>query len=228
MEDGVYKMSNFLINTGTGSNREYEIDTAGHFSENHTGISVSNLSTGKPKVVDSVTTVPITTATNTTKPNFTTKPNYITTPASRNCPDFCQKNSYIPSCGNSQILQKYDTECKCNYYVCDSSQITTQPPTQVFTSNTTQPIVANKVTIYTGDNFTGNYAQFGYGDYNLASLIISGIMDNSIRSVKIPSGNVLILYENDNFRGQSLQLSTDKATLDGFGFNNITSSLQVR
>ena len=42
---------------------------------------------------------------------------------------------------------------------------------------------------------------------------------------------ILILYENDNFKGQSIQISTDKSTLDlggGFGsFNNMTSSIRV-
>ena len=55
-------------------------------------------------------------------------------------------------------------------------------------------------------------------------------MDNSIRSVKVPAGSILFLCENDNFGGLSLQISTDKNTLDSdyLKFNNKTSSIRVR
>lgn len=82
-----------------------------------------------------------------------------------------------------------------------------------------------QITIFT-DNFSGSNKVLQPGRYTSKDL---GIPDNQLSSVKIPAGMKVTLYENDNFTGRSLILSSDGGGdfLRSSKFNDVTSSLVV-
>lgn len=84
------------------------------------------------------------------------------------------------------------------------------------------------ITVYT-DNFSGNYYEFEPGRYNHTYLGLSGI--SRVGSVKVPPGLQVTLYSQDDFRGQSLILTTDASTdyLKSKGFDDplLTISMAV-
>ena len=96
--------------------------------------------------------------------------------------------------------------------------ITTTPPTQFFNPNL--------VTVYTGKGQTGLYAQLGVGNYTSKDLLSNGITDKSIQSVHVPSGKILVLFEDDNYEGNSLYVTND---VNSFNTSvNSFSSLKIR
>lgn len=65
------------------------------------------------------------------------------------------------------------------------------------------------------------------GDYTLSQLEELNIINNDISSLKITQGYQAILYENDNFQGQSTVINSDNACLNTF-WNDKVSSIKVR
>lgn len=63
-----------------------------------------------------------------------------------------------------------------------------------------------EITLYT-DDFTGNAATLGVGKFDYMTLLRQGI--TVIRSVRVPAGMKVILYQADNFSGQQLVLTED-------------------
>lgn len=63
------------------------------------------------------------------------------------------------------------------------------------------------------------------GDYKLDALKAFGVVDNSITSLKVAEGFKIILYAEDNFTGQSLEITADNGFVGNF--NDLASSLRV-
>ena len=82
------------------------------------------------------------------------------------------------------------------------------------------------VTTYKDVNFTGFSGGFSVGDYNLAALKALGVEDNSITSVKVLEGYKIILYFDDNFTGQSVEITSNNGFVGNF--NDQVTSLRVR
>ncbi len=82
------------------------------------------------------------------------------------------------------------------------------------------------VTTYKDVNYTGFSGGFSVGDYNLAALRNLGVEDNSITSVKVSEGYKIILYFDDNFTGQSVEITADNGYVGNF--NDQVTSLRVR
>jgi|GEM_PF-1369627 len=82
------------------------------------------------------------------------------------------------------------------------------------------------VTTYKDVNYTGFSGGFSIGDYNLAALTALGVEDNSITSLRVAQGYKAILYFDDNFTGQSIEITAD----NGFVgiFNDQVTSMRVR
>ena len=110
-----------------------------------------------------------------------------------------------------------------------SPQITTVPimtTTPVITATPTKPFNPNMVTVYTDKDYNGIYAQLGIGNYTMNDLLLNGIPDKSIQSVHVPSGRILVLFQDDYYQGNSLYVTNDENT-----FNtsiNRFSSLKIR
>lgn len=85
-----------------------------------------------------------------------------------------------------------------------------------------------KITVYENNSYRGAKTELAVGNYATPQSF-SAIGDNKISSVQIPSGYKVILYENANFSGSSLVLtSTTKALYDASpSFNDKTSSIKV-
>jgi len=92
------------------------------------------------------------------------------------------------------------------------------------------------VAVYRDANYGGTSACLAPGNYNVAALKVKGITNDSLSSVKIPSGMKAILYENDNFGGYTLSLTSNTSDLSYYtlrtGFirqtwNDEASSIKV-
>ncbi len=82
------------------------------------------------------------------------------------------------------------------------------------------------ITTYKDVDYTGFSGGFSVGDYNLAALRNLGVEDNSITSLKVKQGYKVILYFDDNFTGQSLEVTSDNGYVGNF--NDQVTSLRVR
>jgi len=87
--------------------------------------------------------------------------------------------------------------------------------------------VVSGVTFYAECNYTGNQVTLEVGEYDGAALAENGLGDNTISSVKIPRGYKVTGYQNNFFRGASVDLSEDEACLTRRRADNEISSLVV-
>ena len=85
---------------------------------------------------------------------------------------------------------------------------------------------AQKVTVYSND-FNGIDAEFGIGKYDYMTLVRAGV--SLVRSVKVPAGMQVTLYEKDNFEGTSLVLlqSANRKLIEGKGFGKIAMNVSI-
>lgn len=83
-----------------------------------------------------------------------------------------------------------------------------------------------KVTVYSGD-FNGIFAELSIGKYDNASLLQSAVV--VVRSVKVPAGMQVTLYEKDNFQGSSLVLLQDanQKYLEAKGFGMLVQRVSL-
>jgi hypothetical protein len=82
------------------------------------------------------------------------------------------------------------------------------------------------VTVYSND-FNGADADLGIGKYNHMTLLRAGV--SVVRSVKVPAGMQVTLYEKDNFEGTSLVLlqNANMKLIEGKGFGKITMNVSI-
>lgn len=76
-------------------------------------------------------------------------------------------------------------------------------------------------------NYTGSSVSLPVGDYNLAALNSRGILNDDLSSLRVSAGYKVTLYENDNFGGASLVVTSDNSCLVGAGWNDRASSIRV-
>ena len=76
------------------------------------------------------------------------------------------------------------------------------------------------VSIYTNSGYGGTSACLAPGNYNRLDLAAKNIPNDSISSVKVPSGMTIKLYENESFSGESLTLGKDVSSLESFSLYN--------
>lgn len=80
----------------------------------------------------------------------------------------------------------------------------------------------DKVVIYQHAYYEGTSQELGVGKYNVADLRIG---DNQLSSVRVPKNLRVILYEDANFKGNSMTLTEDSEYVDDF--NDLASSIVV-
>ncbi|MDP4277474.1 MAG: GxGYxYP family putative glycoside hydrolase [Bacteroidota bacterium] len=86
----------------------------------------------------------------------------------------------------------------------------TVPRTQLYSRSMPSTGV---VTVYADTAFGGFSGGLKAGNYTLADLGNKGILDNNIASLKIGLGYKVILYEDDNFQGNSIELTSNDRDL---------------
>ena len=82
------------------------------------------------------------------------------------------------------------------------------------------------VYIYQDINYGGNTASLGVGNYTLSSLLAKGFKNDDLSSIKVPFGYKVTLYDNDNFGGESMVVTSDTKWI-GTAFNDRVSSIKV-
>ncbi len=87
------------------------------------------------------------------------------------------------------------------------------------------PMTQARVTLFVDCPFAGTSVSLGPGDYNMNQI---GLPNDSISSVRVPSGLQLVLYEHSNFEGASVVVVDDATCLTDRGWNDRASSLRVQ
>ncbi len=82
------------------------------------------------------------------------------------------------------------------------------------------------ITAYNDCNYTGFSGGLTIGDYNLARLNTLGIQNDAISSLKITQGYKVVLYQDDNFGGGSIALTSDSSCFNT-DWNDKVSSIRV-
>jgi hypothetical protein len=86
---------------------------------------------------------------------------------------------------------------------------------------------ATSAVLFGSCNYGGWSASFAPGSYRQADLVARGGANDTVSSLRVPSGLTVTLYANDNFGGPSLTVRGDDSCLTGDGFNDVVSSLRV-
>ncbi|MBO2011826.1 carbohydrate-binding protein [Hymenobacter negativus] len=88
-------------------------------------------------------------------------------------------------------------------------------------------------TVYKDCNYAGTAVGLPVGDYNLAALQARGILNDDISSLTVNGGYQVVVYENDNFTGNTLTVTASNSCLVnnplGTGnWNDKATSLRVQ
>ncbi len=86
----------------------------------------------------------------------------------------------------------------------------------------------NKTVTVFSDEFAGSQATLGIGKYTYIDLVKQGAA--LVRSVRVPEGLMVTLYDSDNFQGSSLVLTDDASQqqLSARGFGTIASNISIQ
>ncbi|MCD9018831.1 carbohydrate-binding protein [Parachryseolinea silvisoli] len=87
----------------------------------------------------------------------------------------------------------------------------------------TDPGPARIATVYKDCNYSGTSTGLDAGDYNLTRLQSLGIQDDDISSLRLTQGYKIILYQDDNFTGGSLVVTSDLSCFDATWNDKVTS-----
>ncbi|MDY6439187.1 MAG: RICIN domain-containing protein [Prevotella sp.] len=79
---------------------------------------------------------------------------------------------------------------------------------------------------YKDANYGGSSASLSEGDYNTYQMNLFGIADNDITSMKILPGFKVTVYKDDNFSGESRELTGDTNSV-GSDWNDMISSIRI-
>jgi hypothetical protein len=87
------------------------------------------------------------------------------------------------------------------------------------------PMTQARVTLFVDCPFVGTSVSLAPGNYNMNQI---GLPNDSISSVRVPSGLQLVLFEHSDFAGASVVITSDAACLTDRGWNDRASSLRVQ
>jgi alpha-L-fucosidase 2 len=82
-------------------------------------------------------------------------------------------------------------------------------------------------TFYSKINYGGTAVQLGAGDYDIARLQAAGIANDSVSSIRVPSGYTITAYADGDFSGRSWTFSADNPNLNNTGSSDTISALRV-
>ena len=81
------------------------------------------------------------------------------------------------------------------------------------------------VTLFKDDNYHGSSQKLGVGRYTYTSFSMIG--DNALSSLYIPEGLKVILYENADFTGNQMELTSNTDLYNSTDFNDKTSAIEI-
>lgn len=114
---------------------------------------------------------------------------------------------------------------KLNYENSDSWKSYTSPgvfSNLDFSAISIQPFV---VELYGQQTYRGETNKLAIGEYTLSQL--GGFSLNSLSSMKIPEGLIVTIYDEDNFKGNNITVSTDIPDLSLLKFDKKVKSLKI-
>jgi beta-glucanase (GH16 family) len=90
------------------------------------------------------------------------------------------------------------------------------------------PVVSTTglVTVFKDCNYGGFSGGLGVGDYTTSQLNAIGVQNNDVSSLRVTEGYKAILYDGDNFTGNSMVVTADNSCIGAF--NDVPSSIQIR
>ena len=83
------------------------------------------------------------------------------------------------------------------------------------------------VTAYVDSGFNGFSAALKVGEYTLADLNSIGLFDKEIASLKVSKGYKVIIYDQDNFNGDSVEITEDTSDLGAWKDSAISLKVKV-
>jgi hypothetical protein len=87
--------------------------------------------------------------------------------------------------------------------------------------------VGSGPTFYPDINYGGTGVTLGVGNYDMSVLQADGIANDSISSIRVPSGFTVVAYADSGFSGTSWTFTADNANLGNTGNNDAISSLKI-
>lgn len=81
------------------------------------------------------------------------------------------------------------------------------------------------VTVYQNCNYTGYAIALPVGNYTLDQLKSYGIVNDDLSSVRLENGYKITMYQNDNFGGESVEITGNNGCLGNF--NDKASSVKI-
>jgi len=83
----------------------------------------------------------------------------------------------------------------------------------------------DSVFTYSNASYAGVKGSFSKGNYTTADLLVKGVTDNSISSIKVGANVKVILFNGNNFTGDSLVVTSSSTYLSTF--NDKVSSMKI-
>jgi hypothetical protein len=84
------------------------------------------------------------------------------------------------------------------------------------------------VTVFKNCSYSGDSIKLGRGKYTQSDLLKMGFANNDLSSLTVKNGLEVVLFDGDNFTGNSVRISENVKCLDAQSFDNITSSMIIR
>lgn len=137
----------------------------------------------------------------------TCHPNEYSVILKQACPD---AYSYVTDHETSTFASSSGTV----YQVVFPEPVSTQNPT--------------KASFYQHCNYDGYGVSLGEGDYTLSDLTANGIRNDDVSSIKVDSGYIVEMFENDNFTGAKHTITAETSCLVGAGWNDRITSLRIK
>lgn len=89
------------------------------------------------------------------------------------------------------------------------------------------PYTGSKPTFYPNANYGGTGVSLPPGDYSISQMQAAGIANDSISSIKVPTGITVIAYGDGAFDGPSWTFTADNPNLAATGNDNTISSFKI-
>lgn len=86
---------------------------------------------------------------------------------------------------------------------------------------------SKSVTFYSACNYGGKATSIPVGDYPFQKLMATGYGNDTLQSVKVPSGLAVIMWEHDIGGGREVKLTADNPCLSSINYMNTVSSCRV-
>jgi len=98
---------------------------------------------------------------------------------------------------------------------------------RVYQDSPEVPSTTGLVTLYASEDFCDHSVGLSVGDYTKASLEKRGLADNDLSSIEIAEGFRAVLFDGDNFSGNSTIIYEDDGYLSAKGWGDRVSSIRI-